>query len=146
MPPGRHHLVAHLVGAPLLQQHRRPAYGSDHEPARDVPRYALPYTGLYQGVGEERDVGRSGTVEGRRRVEEAFWQLLNFAYVAEDIHDRGQRRAASLVRGDYGGAESHRSAHVRHHAQDRRPLRQALRDARDRDTGGDARDGLVIVL
>ena len=44
------------MGAPLLQQHRRPAYGTDHEPARDVPWNALPYTGLYQGVGEERDV------------------------------------------------------------------------------------------
>src|SRR3712207_8823605 len=40
-------------------QHRRPAYGTDHEPARDVSRYALPYTGLYQGVGEECDVRRS---------------------------------------------------------------------------------------
>src|SRR4029450_5033172 len=94
----RHHLVAHLVGAPLLQQHRRPAYGTDYEPARDVTRYALPYTGLYQGVGEERYVGGSRAVEGRRRVEEPLWQLLHFAYVTEDIHDHGQRRSACLVR------------------------------------------------
>src|SRR3954453_9078815 len=41
-PAGRHYLVAYLVRRPLLEQDRRPAYGTVDEPPSHVARDALP--------------------------------------------------------------------------------------------------------